>query len=72
MSTRMAIRPFHLDVPQVDLDDLRLRLTRTRWPGELPGSGWSRGVPLGHLKQLAGYWADGFDWRRWNGEHRAG
>ena len=40
------IRPFRIDIPQADLDDLRDRLARTRWPDELPGVGWSRGVPL--------------------------
>ena len=57
------IRPFRIDVPQADLDDLQERLARTRFPGEIPGVGWSRGVPLGYLEDLAGYWADGFDWR---------
>jgi epoxide hydrolase len=57
------IRPFRIAVPQADLDDLRARLVRTRWPDELPGVGWSRGVPLGYLKELAAHWADGFDWR---------
>jgi pimeloyl-ACP methyl ester carboxylesterase len=57
------IRPFQIAIPQSDLDDLRARLARTRWPDELPGVGWSRGVPLGYLKELAAYWADGFDWR---------
>jgi pimeloyl-ACP methyl ester carboxylesterase len=56
------IRPFRIDIPQADLDDLRDRLARTRWPDELPGVGWTRGVPLGYLKELAGYWADGYDW----------
>jgi pimeloyl-ACP methyl ester carboxylesterase len=59
-----AIRPFRIDIPQADLDDLRDRLHRTRWPDELPGVGWTRGVPLGYLKELAGYWADGHDWRK--------
>jgi epoxide hydrolase len=59
-----AIRRFRIDVPQADLDDLRQRLARTRWPDELPGVGWTRGVPLGYLKDLAGYWADGYDWRK--------
>ena len=54
------IRPFRIDVPQADLDDLRDRLARTRWPDELPGVGWSRGVPLGYLKDLAAYWRDGY------------
>jgi pimeloyl-ACP methyl ester carboxylesterase len=58
-----AIRPFRIDIPQTDLDDLRNRLTRTRWPREIPGSGWSRGVPVEYLKGLADYWRDGFDWR---------
>ncbi len=41
--TDTTIRPFRVDVPQADLDDLRDRLARTRWPAELPGVGWSRG-----------------------------
>jgi pimeloyl-ACP methyl ester carboxylesterase len=57
------IRPFRVAVPDEALDDLRDRLGRTRWPGEVPGAGWSRGVPLGYLEQLAGYWRDGYDWR---------
>jgi epoxide hydrolase len=58
------IRPFRVDVPQADLDDLRDRLARTRWPDELPDAGWSRGVPLGYLQELAAYWRDGYDWRK--------
>jgi pimeloyl-ACP methyl ester carboxylesterase len=59
-----AIRPFRIQIPQADLDDLRDRLGRTRWPDELPGAGWSRGVPLGYLRELAAYWRDGYDWRK--------
>jgi pimeloyl-ACP methyl ester carboxylesterase len=58
------VHPFRVDVPQVDLDDLRSRLTHTRWPSELPGVGWSRGVPGDYLKGLAEYWRDDFDWRQ--------
>jgi pimeloyl-ACP methyl ester carboxylesterase len=58
------IRPFRIDIPQADLDDLRDRLHRTRWPDELPGVGWTRGAPLGYLKELAAYWTDGYDWRK--------
>jgi pimeloyl-ACP methyl ester carboxylesterase len=58
------IMPFRIEIPQAALDDLHERLARTRWPDELPGVGWSRGVPLGYLKGLADYWRDGFDWRR--------
>jgi pimeloyl-ACP methyl ester carboxylesterase len=58
-----AIRPFRIDIPQADVDDLRDRLRRTRWGGEIPGLGWSRGVPVDYLRQLVAYWADGYDWR---------
>ena len=55
--------PFVIDISQADLDDLRDRLARTRWPRQLPGDDWSRGVPVDYLRDLAGYWADGYDWR---------
>jgi epoxide hydrolase len=60
-----AIRPFRIEIPQSDLDDLCERLAHTRWPDELPGVGWSRGVPLNYLKELAEYWRTGYDWRVW-------
>ncbi len=56
-------RAFRVDIPQYQLDDLHERLDRTRWPDELPGVGWSYGVPLGHLKELAAYWRHEYDWR---------
>jgi pimeloyl-ACP methyl ester carboxylesterase len=59
-----TIREFRLDVPQADLDDLRERLARVRWPTDLPGAGWGRGVPLDYLRGLADYWRTGYDWRR--------
>jgi hypothetical protein len=57
------IQPFQIQIPQADVDDLRQRLGNARWPGELPGVGWARGVPLGYLKELAEYWRTGYDWR---------
>jgi epoxide hydrolase len=63
--TNTEIRPFRIDIPQADLDDLRDQLAHTRWPSEMPGVGWSRGVPLGYLKELAEYWRDRYDWRQW-------
>ncbi len=57
------IRPFHIQIPQADLDDLHERLAKTRWPSEPAGAGWSRGVPVEYLKELAGYWANTYDWR---------
>jgi pimeloyl-ACP methyl ester carboxylesterase len=61
------IRPFRIDIPQADLDDLHDRLDRTRWPSQLPGGGWRRGVPVAYLKELVAYWRSGYDWR----EHEA-
>ncbi|MFF6782057.1 alpha/beta fold hydrolase [Streptomyces sp. NPDC012510] len=58
-----TIHPFRIDIPQDRVDDLRRRLAEARWPEELPGVGWSRGVPVGYLKELAEYWRDGYDWR---------
>jgi pimeloyl-ACP methyl ester carboxylesterase len=63
MTEDTRILPFHIDIPQADLDDLSARLAWTRWPQGPSDAGWSRGVPLDYLKGLAGYWADGFDWR---------
>ena len=57
------MRPFRIDIPQADLDELDRRLAATRWPSEVPGVGWARGVPVEYLKELVGYWRDGYDWR---------
>lgn len=64
MTDELQIRPFRIDVPQADLDDLRSRLAATRWPSQLPGVGWSRGVPVDYLKELAEYWRTSYDWRK--------
>ena len=48
------MRPFRIEFPQSDLDDLARRLDHTRWPDEIPGVGWDRGVPLDYVKELAG------------------
>ena len=57
------MKPFRIDIPQAQLDDLQRRLAHTRWPDELPAVGWSRGVPLTYLKELAEYWRISYDWR---------
>lgn len=63
-STEPQITPFTLKVPQTDLDDLRDRLGRTRWPAPLPGDNWDLGVPVAYLRELSEYWHHGYDWRR--------
>jgi pimeloyl-ACP methyl ester carboxylesterase len=60
----LAIAPFHLDVAESDLDDLRARLSRTRWPEPETVDDWSQGVPLAYLQGLCRHWAEGYDWRR--------
>ncbi|GAA1654288.1 epoxide hydrolase family protein [Actinoplanes couchii] len=62
-NSRPGLRPFRIDIPQSQLDDLTARLAHTRWPAELPGVGWSRGVPVDYLREVADYWRTGFDWR---------
>ena len=59
-----AIEPFELHVDDADLDDLRDRLARTRWPEAETVDDWSQGVPLAWLQELCAYWAEGYDWRR--------
>ena len=46
MADDVQIQPFRIEIPQGDLDDLRSRLARTRWPDELQGVGWDYGIPL--------------------------
>jgi epoxide hydrolase len=58
-----TLLPFRVDVPQADVDDLHDRLAHARYPVELPGVGWTRGIPLNDLKKLAEYWRTGYDWR---------
>jgi pimeloyl-ACP methyl ester carboxylesterase len=58
------IRPFRIETSQSALDDLNQRLALTRWPDEIPGSGWNYGVPLNFVKEMAEYWKTSFDWRK--------
>ena len=59
----MDVQPFTVHVPEETLVDLRERLARTRWPGELPDTGWDYGSNLAYLKELVEYWRTQFDWR---------
>ncbi|MBS9536045.1 epoxide hydrolase [Mycobacterium sp. M1] len=57
------VAPFRIAIPDADLLDLRRRLHATRWPEPECVDDWSQGVPLGYTRDLAAYWADGYDWR---------
>ncbi|MBO19599.1 MAG: multidrug MFS transporter [Chloroflexi bacterium] len=59
----MAVQPFKVEVPDSVLDDLQARLERTRWPDELPGTGWDYGSNMDYIKELVEYWRTKFDWR---------
>ena len=59
-----ALRPFHVAVPQGDLDELRRRILATRWPEKETVADSSQGVPLASMRQLARYWATEYDWRK--------
>jgi pimeloyl-ACP methyl ester carboxylesterase len=60
---RQGMAEFQIDVPQTELDDLRARLERTRWPERETVVDWSQGVPLSYLQDLCGHWAERYDWR---------
>jgi pimeloyl-ACP methyl ester carboxylesterase len=59
-----AMRPFRINVPQAELDDLRKRVLATRWPEKEPVNDHSQGVPLATMQKLALYWATEYDWRK--------
>jgi epoxide hydrolase len=58
-----GIEPFAVHVEEAVLDDLRRRLAQTRFPDQIPGTGWDYGAELAYVKDLVGYWRNGFDWR---------
>src|SRR4051812_29731361 len=57
-----TMTPFRIDIPQADLDDLRVRLAQARWPDELPGGG-DYGVSQSYVRALADHWQSAYDWR---------
>ena len=58
------IRPFTIAIDQALVDDLHRRLDLTRWPEAETVEDWSQGVPLAALRDMLGYWRQGYDWRR--------
>ena len=57
------VERFTIDVPDAVLRDLAERLARTRWPDQLPGTGWTYGADTAYLRELATYWQNEYDWR---------
>jgi epoxide hydrolase len=62
------IRPYRIEIPQAQLDDLHDRLDRTRWPDELTCVGAAYGAPLADVRDLADHWRHDYDWRRHEAE----
>ncbi|MEU8193257.1 epoxide hydrolase family protein [Microbispora amethystogenes] len=56
------IEPFHIEISDDDLADLRARLAGARLGAQVPGTGWERGIPLDHLRRLVARWLE-LDWR---------
>ena len=78
------IKPFRIEIPQADLDDLHHRLTHTRWANELPPPevtdgiqkgpippGWEYGVPRSYVENLTEHWREKYDWREWEAKMNA-
>src|SRR4051795_3210924 len=59
-----TIRPFHVSVPEAELEDLRARIAATRWPEKETVEDASQGVQLATLHALARYWETEYDWRK--------
>ena len=59
-----VIRPFHVAIPDQEIDDLKQRLARTRWPDAETVPDWSQGVRLDSARSLVAAWQHEYDWRR--------
>lgn len=57
------ITPFTVEISDAALEDLHRRLRDTRWPDQIPGTGWDYGAEMGYIQDLARYWAEEYDWR---------
>src|SRR6187402_10671 len=58
-----SIRPFVVNIPQEDIDDLRQRIAHTRWPDMETVGDASQGPQLANVRELVDYWGNGYDWR---------
>jgi len=63
-SDRTSIHPFHVNVPDSELTELRRRIVATRWPDRETVADASQGVQLATMQAVARYWATDYDWRK--------
>lgn len=66
-----SIRPFKIEVPQAQLDDLRKRIAETRWPDKETVDDISQGIQLDRVQKLVKYWGTDYDWRKAENELNA-
>ena len=59
-----AIRPFHVEIPEAELAELRQRIAATRWPDRETVADRSQGEQLAKLQELVHYWGTNYDWRK--------
>src|SRR5262245_16070051 len=64
MTDKTAIRPFKVNIPQAEPDDIRRRVKGTRRPQRETVKDSTQGVQLGFMQKMAEYWANEYDWRK--------
>src|SRR6202789_1262297 len=64
VSDKTSIRPFHVNVPEAELTELRRRINATKWPERETVTDASQGVQLATIQALARYWGTEYDWRK--------
>jgi Epoxide hydrolase N terminus len=62
--TATDIRPFHVEIPDEQINDLRQRIAATQWPDKETVADQSQGVQLATMQKLARYWGTEYDWRK--------
>ncbi len=67
----VAIRPFHVSIPESNLNELRRRINATKWPERETVTDDSQGVQLATIQALARYWGTDYDWRKVEGRLNA-
>jgi pimeloyl-ACP methyl ester carboxylesterase len=64
VETAIEVRPFHIDIPDQALEELRRRIAATQWPEKETVADQTQGVPLAMIQKLARYWMTDYDWRK--------
>jgi pimeloyl-ACP methyl ester carboxylesterase len=66
--TSAPVRPFTVSIPDAEIDDVKRRLARTRWPDPETVGDWSQGVRVDNARSLVEHWRHRYDWRRFESE----